>query len=469
MRTFPRLTPGERLRVALLHTLPTLARGVAIARPKTTALLNRLDVDRRMVELFDRLRDRYRGLPVWTNSIGRRTLLLLSPTHVERVLGGSDLLYTPDTAVKHRAFGTFQPDALPISRGRLRTERRRFNEAVLDSHATRPGHADRCARIVSAEIDALLTGPGRDGRLIWPELHRGFDQLARRVVLGDGARDDADTTRLLARLRHAANTAAITGRNRRRVAAWKADWDDRITRYAASAPADSLIGRVYDSPTGPRVHPLGQVTHWLLALDRVGELTARTLALLASHPEQFARANEELIAADTHHGPDTADAIAAQPYLGACVMEAARLWPAVADLSRVTTRPVDWDGVLLATATTLIVPITYHARSRHQGRSANHFQPDRWLDGGMDRDWTIMPFGRGPARCAGTTLATFLATAASAAILRRAYVRLNTPRLASHRPLPTVLPVADISFAVAAKPPVAAPITSATGAVPPGP
>ncbi|ADD42762.1 cytochrome P450 [Stackebrandtia nassauensis] len=462
MKRFPRLTTTERLQVTLLNTLPAFARGIAIARPKTVSLLNRLQVDRRMVDLFDRLRERYRGLPVWISSVNGPTLLLLSPRHVERVLGGSDQLYTPDTKDKHRALGVFQPHGVIVSRGELRVKRRQFNEAILDT--SQPAHAERYARIVAAEIDAMMTGPGRDGTLIWPEIKRAFDCVARRVVLGDGAREDVDSTRLLAKLRREANSLGAKPGTRRRVAAWKADWDNRLARYAESAPADSLIGRVTDTYAETEVRPLGQVTQWLTALDMVPVLAARTLALLASHPEHFARANEELAAADAHHGASTAASIAAQPYLQACVMEAARLWPAVPNLARATTRPLDWDGVILKTGTTMVIPALYHARSRRQGRFAHRFTPERWLDGGLDRDWTIMPFSLGPARCAGAMLGGLLATAGCAALLRQAYVRLNTPRLAPDKPLPMAMPVTDISLAVGAKPVTPAPVATASGA-----
>lgn len=467
MTKFPRLTPVERLQVTLLNTLPGFARGVVIANPRTTALLARLGVERQLVALFDRLRERYRGSPVWAGSAaGRPTLLVLSPSHTERVLGGSDQLYSPDTGDKHRMLAVFEPNAVIVSRGRLRTLRRGFNETILDSNAHRPSHADHLMAVVTEEIGAMMDGPGSDGVLNWAELKRGFDRVGRRVVFGDAARDDAELTAMLARLRRYGNARGAAPGARRRIRALRLDWDNRVARYAESAPGTSLIGRVTDTYTPTLLRPLGQLPHWLMEFDRVGAFAARTLALLASHPRQFARVNEELAAADDHHGRDTAASVAAQPYLEACFLESTRLWPPVADLVRATTRPVDWDGVILPAGTALLISTLHQHRSRFQGPKAHRFVPELWLDGAFDADWSVLPFGLGPGRCPGGPLAVFLGTAVCAAVLRRAYVRLAHPPLATDKPLPLALPAASLRFSVGAKPRVAVPVAQASGAAP---
>ncbi|HZE41438.1 MAG TPA: cytochrome P450 [Stackebrandtia sp.] len=454
---FPRLTLIERLEVAVLNTIPSLARGVATTRPGTVRVFDRLQVDRRMVALLDRLRQRYRGSPVWMDSPRGPALLLLSPRHVERVLGGSDRLYTLDTRAKRRAFGIFEPHAVVISRGEVRARRRAFNESILDSRSDQPRTAEHDARVVSQEIASLVSGPGRDGILHWPEIQRAFGCVSRRVVFGDAARDDVDTTQLLRRLLREANTFGLKPGGRQRAARWKAEWERRLERYAASAPADSLIGRLADTSGSADIDPYGQVAHWCLSLDMVAVVAARALALLASHPEHFSRANEELIAADAHHDPGSAASVAAQPYLEACVLEAARLWPLVPNLVRSTTRAVEWDGVMVKSNTTLVISALHQARSRHLGRRGARFIPEQWLDGSLDNDWTMLPFSAGPAACPGEMLATFLATAACAEVLRRSYVRTASPALAPDMPLPYSLPAASINLAVGVKPNIAAP------------
>ncbi|MGH8876264.1 MAG: hypothetical protein ACRD0P_02805, partial [Stackebrandtia sp.] len=78
--------------------------------------------------------------------------------------------------------------------------------------------------------------------------------------------------------------------------------------------------------------------------------------------------------------------------------------------------------------------------------------PQLWLDGSLDRDWSVLPFSLGRANCAGAMLGGYLATATCAAILRRAYLRLAGPALTSDRRLPMALNPASVRFTIGVKP-----------------
>ncbi len=98
---------------------------------------------------------------------------MLSPDHVRRVLDGAPEPFAPATPEKRAALSHLQPDGVLISRGAARSERRRFNERILEPG--RPVHelGDELVAKVREEALALLTAPaGRDARL--ERLRRGL-------------------------------------------------------------------------------------------------------------------------------------------------------------------------------------------------------------------------------------------------------------------------------------------------------
>ena len=84
--------------------------------------------------------------------------------------------------------GHFQPHALTITRAPLWEERRRFNEAVLDTPERAHRQGDRFVAVTREEVGAVLELAG--DRLEWAAWHRAFQRITRRVVLGDAAADD---------------------------------------------------------------------------------------------------------------------------------------------------------------------------------------------------------------------------------------------------------------------------------------
>ena len=99
----------------------------------------------------------------------------------------------------------------------------------------------------------------------------------RRVVLGDGARDDHELTDLLTRLRRSANWSYLTPTRRR----LGERFDRRSGSYIDRAEAGSLAGLVAKRGGHGAVAPQ-QVPQWLFAFDPAGIAAIRTLALLAS-------------------------------------------------------------------------------------------------------------------------------------------------------------------------------------------
>ncbi len=106
--------------------LPTIAKGVIMRR---LAMAEALELDRRAVRRMQRVRDKH----------GPGLALILDPSDVHRVLRETPEPFATETKEKREALSHFEPKQALISHGVERAERRRVNEAALDSH--RPAHA----------------------------------------------------------------------------------------------------------------------------------------------------------------------------------------------------------------------------------------------------------------------------------------------------------------------------------------
>lgn len=187
-----------------------------------------------------------------------------------------------------------------------------------------------------------------------------------------------------------------------------------LDQYAARAEMPSLIAAVNQTSAAPSVDPIGQVPHWLFAFDAAGIVTIRALALLATHPRQRARALEEIDETDPRHP-------SRYPFLRACVLESARLWPTAPVILRDSIAPTTWPterGVAeIPTDSAFIILTAAFHRDPQNVPFADVFTPDAWLDGRADTQ-AFMPFSGGPAVCPGQNFALFVATTALANLLR---------------------------------------------------
>src|SRR3954454_7635977 len=130
--SLPRLSVRDTGGVLADVVMPLFARGVIIRRPRVVGLLDRMDADARAVRRLRDLRSRYGDGPVLLGLPGREVAVVLSAEDVHRVLRQSPDTFAPANAEKRAALGHFQPHGVLISDLRSRTDRRRFNDAVLD-------------------------------------------------------------------------------------------------------------------------------------------------------------------------------------------------------------------------------------------------------------------------------------------------------------------------------------------------
>jgi cytochrome P450 len=427
-RDVSRLSAYESAATVAEVLVPLLARGVIARRPAVVGLLERVAADRRAVARLQVIRARHGGGPAVLRIPGRQIALVLSPPDVWRVLDETPEPFAAATREKRGALEHFQPDGVLISRGAERTDRRRFSEAVLDTarpvHALAGGLTDK----VREEATALLHHAARRGLLTWDDFAVAWWRMVRRVVLGDGARDDHTVTDLLASLRRDANWAYLRPRRERVRARFAA----RVRAHLARGEAGSLASLVVSVPSSPVTAPEQQVPQWLFAFDAAGMATFRALALLDAHPAYAASAREE---SDTE-----------RPLLRACVLESVRLWPTTPAVLRETTTETVWGNGTLPAGTALVIFTPFFHRDDESLPYADRFEPDVWLDPDGRGDWPLIPFSAGPVECPGRNLVLLTTSHFLSVLLSGASVRGGG--LDPGAPLPATLSPFGLRFSV---------------------
>ena len=397
--------------LALDVLAPTFAKGVIVRRPRVVALAERLGLDERAVRRMQKLRDKYGDGPLMLPLPIRRQAVLLAPQHVRRVLDGSPEPFSAASSEKRAALSHFEPKGALISCGRERAERRRFNEEVLEHERAVHRMVGQFLPAVDDEAGRILDRARRRGELDWDSFNTGWTRLVRRIVFGDGAAGDQEISDMIIALRKAANWAFMrpkkTGLRERFLA--------RIQAYLERAEPGSLAAVAAGIPRTPDAAPNQQVPQWLFAFDAAGMATFRALALLAAHPEQAARAREEL---RSHPGIERQYL----PFLRATVLESLRLWPTTPAILRQTTRDTDWNGETMPAGTGVLVFTPFFHRDDQRMACANRFAPELWLKDdqvrhAQDRDWPLIPFSSGPVTCPARNLVLMLTSVMLGALI----------------------------------------------------
>lgn len=424
----------ENARFNALVVVPNALQGLFRKRRTAVGVATRADVDRWAIGLLKGMKRGHAGGPVWVRVVRDRALLLLTPQDVHRALEGSPEPFAADPPGKRNGMCAFQPDALTISRDGLWANRRRFAEAVLDTGSDAHRLAGRFAEVCAEEVDALIDSIAAEKETVldYDAWHAAFRHLTRRVVLGDAARDDEELSEQLAELMAEGNS--MPGEPSEKLPAFIA----HLQRYVDAAEPGSLAALVAGAPHDEDTRVTGQLVHWLFATqDTLAANLLRALALLASHPNQLGRVEDELAALGP--GPLGAVDVAGLDYLEGCLEEAMRLWPTTPMLSRETTADVDWLGVNVPAGTQVLFVNTFLHRDSDRIEYADRFEPEAWTEGDAGQEWSFNHFSRGPQGCPGAGLALFLGKAMIAELLRGHEPTLRSPKLDPARKLPYML------------------------------
>lgn len=411
---------------------PTFAKGVIVRRPRVTRLSERLGLDGRAVRRLQILRDRYGPGPVLLKIPVRNQAVVLSPEDARRVLLETPDPFSPASSEKRAALSHFEAHVSLVSEGPEREARKRLNDAALQSGREAHALAPRFAAVVGEEMRALLAE--RRGGFHWADFNAAWHRAARRIVLGDAARDDRDLTDALAKLRAAANWAFLhPGRKRLREG-----FHRRLGEHLARAEPGSLAEVVAREAGAAASEPVHQVAHWLFAFEPAGMATLRALALLAAHPEAMARARAEAREAPRER----------LPFLRAAVLESLRLWPTTPAILRQSRAETAWGGgvgAVLPEGTGFLIFVPFFHRDGAALPYADRFHPEVWLEGG---GWPLIPFSAGPGLCPAHHLVPMLGSMALAALLEGGggYALDDPARLDAARPMPGLLDALSLAF-----------------------
>jgi len=402
----PQASLLDTMALAVDVLAPTFAKGVIIRRPGAVAMAEQWQLDTRAVQRMQKLRNKYGQGPLMLPLPIRKQAVVLAPEHVYRVLNETPEPFSPASSEKRAALSHFEPEGVLISQGPVRTERRRFNEDVLESNHAVHHMAERFLPIVDQEAARILAAARDKGELDWDAFAQGWYRLVRRVVFGDGAADDQELNDMTVALRKAANWAFLHPKRK----ATQARFFARIQDYLERAEAGSLAAVIARTPQTADTKPVQQVPQWLFAFDAAGMATFRALALLATHPEQAEQARAEL-----RDKPGIERKFL--PFLRATLLEAVRLWPTTPAILRQTTRETHWEEGTMPARTGVLVFAPFFHRDDQRLDHAHRFTPDLWLHERGDAEWPLVPFSAGPAVCPARHLVQMLSSAMLAALI----------------------------------------------------
>ncbi|HEX4769690.1 MAG TPA: cytochrome P450 [Bryobacteraceae bacterium] len=429
--TIPEIGVADTLAALFGIFLPTVAKGVIMRRPAMLAIAEALDLDRRAIRGMQRIRDKYGSAPVRLRIPGRSFAVVLDPQDVHRVLAESPDPFATATLEKTATLAHFEPKNVLISRGAERADRRHYNEQVLEAH--RPIHqmADQFVRIVESEAARLRADAWKQNRILnWKIFSDAWFRIVRRIIFGDAASEDNELSSTMAKLRYRANWAYLLPQRR----ALREELLTRIKTYMQRAEPNSLAGMMAHIPVTGQTAPEHQVPQWLFAFDAPGMTTFRSLALLASHPEQARAARQEIAARHSTQAQ-------LLPFLRATVLESLRLWPTSPLILRESNSPTLWRNGVMPAKSSLIIFSPFFHRDDERLPFANNFAPKLWMGNPPNQQTSaLIPFSEGPATCPGRELVLLLTTMMISELLSGTKVRLeNRERLAPGKPLPATL------------------------------
>ncbi|KAF9647903.1 cytochrome P450 [Thelephora ganbajun] len=155
----------------------------------------------------------------------------------------------------------------------------------------------------------------------------------------------------------------------------------------------------------------------LAGRDTTAGLTTFTVAMLAKHPEIYARLRREVLDTLGPDGKVDPDNLRDMKYLRAVLNETLRLYPNVPLNLRSTRKGVLWPSVdggkpIYIPANTQLnySPWLMHRRTDLWGPTAHEFDPDRFLDDRVKQylvsnPFIFLPFNAGPRICLGPQFA----------------------------------------------------------------
>lgn len=418
----PKASLLDSLFYNLAHVLPAYLRGLFTPNRFWTTLFTAIQPDAAAVKFVSRLRRKYHSNYFYLRLLTTQSLVVLDRDGIRHVLDHSPTIYA-DAKTKRVGMSHFQPHALTLSRGEDWRERRRFNEAVLDSGEGLHHCAHAFLEVIKNETAAALDEA--DDELGWDDVAALFERIGIQIIFGPGIRDAA-LMQDLRRMMREANRGFLLKKSR-----YFDEFYAGLRQHRERANTRSLAALCRHAPTTERTRIDNQIPHWMFAMcDTLAINTARAFALIVAHPEAEAKVRTEMAGADV----GAAQGIHALRYLEGCVQEAMRLWPTTPILARETLREDMLGGVTIPSGTQVLILNSFNHRDRETLAYADSFSPQIWLHG--EPDYLFNHLSNGTQVCAGKELALFIAKAVLSGLLAGQRYALIRPTLDPSRPLP---------------------------------
>lgn len=313
--------------------------------------------------------------------------------------------------LKRSAMSFLAPRAVTISDGEDWRRRRELNERVLE-----PGRTHSLRPLI---VSSVLTELSPDIRDV-AGLRAAMGRTMLSIVFGGKAPPAlADDVRALFGVVQSPLKRKLLGPWARRRRRRFYDSLQRVWRETRVDDAPSLLQAAHRSAgTLDEAELLEQIPHWMFTFTGSGsDLLARALTLVLSDPSVRARVRAEIEAAGDP------GAVERLPYVRACLLEAAQLFPPVTRTFHRAPAGITLDGVAIPAGVEImhLFPLISEL-----GGAARHFRPERWLEpGGPEAGFD--PFLRGARRCPGRDLILLVCTTALARLAGPDGVTLESP------------------------------------------
>ena len=416
----------ETLVFNALYSIPSYLSGLFTRNRFWVGVWTWLQIDRLGVRFVSRLRRRYDAGYLFTRVSGSTALLVLDHSGIDHVLARSPQMYG-DAASKHRGMTHFQPGAVTISRDDEWKDRRRFNEAVLETGHASHKLGDEFLDVIIHSVSEMHQAAG--AQLLWRDFDECFEQIASGIIFGVEPEVGRPLFDRLTKMMRESNRVFGLRKSKH----FDAFYTD-IRSQLASPGRGSLVSLCPHMASTETTHVENQIPHWMFAIrETLAINTARALALLISHPREEERAREELVWRNGMTAQDIHDL----KFLEACVQEAMRLWPTTPFIAREAVGEEVVAGSAILPGTQVLILNTFNHRDHETSVTADTFYPDQWYDGVPDLPYNHL--SGGPQVCAGKDLALFIAKATLAVLLHKAHYTLERPKLSPARPLPAML------------------------------
>lgn len=220
---------------------------------------------------------------------------------------------------------------------------------------------------------------------------------------------------------------------RKRVDAFVYDEIERLRRQDAESESQVLSVLVHGRDGAGSGLSDQEVRDQVVTLIAAGyETTSAAMGwaiyALAGRPDFLARVRAE-VAGVTGGAAPAASQLPQLELLGAAVTETLRLYPPASIVPRYVVEPFTFAGRRIRPGTMLIFSPYVTHRDPESYDDPRAFRPERWLDGRRPSPPEYVPFGGGPHRCLGSTMAVTELTVMLARLVARGTWTLEPGRV----------------------------------------